>query len=132
MVNPHPMLQMPLDIIREIFEVAARFDPDLSGDLSAVEGVGVRDSSNIKVAFDEEDVLEALPLALLLSSNLPLDIVLTGVRASRSLLDEFVPHTGRIRSLSMLSSLTALVINTAGMITSVPLQLPSVKSCDSL
>ena len=207
-VNPHPMLRMPLDIIREIFEAATRSDPDLPALLTetcqqwralALETPGLW--SNNKVAFDDEDALEALPLALLLSRNLPLDIVLTGVRAPRSLLDEFVPHTGRIRSLevltykqasepfrvlsrtspdgfsrlsrlsiedcrynakpeevvkdsplytlerarlhentldevdlkaveslSMLSSLTALVINAARMTTSVPFQLPSVKS----
>lgn len=54
--------------------------------------------SDIKVASGEEDALEAL---LLLSKGRPLDIVLTGVRAPRRLLDVLILHTGRIRCMEV-------------------------------
>jgi len=106
--KPHPMLRMPLDIIRYIFEVATRSDPDVPALLAETcqewRDLVLETSalwSTIKVVTDDEDALEALRLALLLSRNQPLDIVLTGVRAPRELPDVLVPHIGRIRSLEI-------------------------------
>jgi hypothetical protein len=107
-INPHPMIRMPVEIIREIFEAAARADPDmpllLTMTCMAWKRLAIETSrvwSNIKIDVSNHDMLETLQLSLLLSKNWPLDIAVTGSRASDELLNELAPHAHRIRSLEL-------------------------------
>ena len=107
-VNPHPITRMPEEIVREIFEAAARADPDapvlLTRTCMAWEELVIGTSklwSNIKIDVNNDDTLETLHLSLLLSKNWPLDIAMTGVRASEEILNGLMPHVHRIRALEL-------------------------------
>ena len=88
-INPHPITRMPIGIVCEIFKAAARADPDapllLTMTCKAWKRLVIETSklwSNIRIDVDNDDILEALQLSLLLSKNWPLDIAITGVCAS--------------------------------------------------
>jgi hypothetical protein len=104
-INPHPMIRMPVEIVREIFEAAARADPDmpllLTTTCMAWKRLAIETSrlwSNIK---NDDNMLETLQLSLFLSKNWPLDIAMTGSRAPDELLNELAPHAHRIRALEL-------------------------------
>jgi len=106
--NPHPITRMPVEIIREIFEAAARVDPDASSLLTmtsmAWKKLVIESSkmwSNIRIDVNNDDMLERLQLSLLLSKNWPLDIAITGVCASDEIFNDLIPHVHRIRSLEL-------------------------------
>jgi hypothetical protein len=99
---------MPVEIICEIFEAAARADPDmpllLTSTCMAWKRLAIETSrlwSNIKIDVSNDDMLETLQLSLLLSKNWPLDIAMTGSRAPDELLNELAPHAHRIRALEL-------------------------------
>jgi hypothetical protein len=107
-VNPHPMTRMPVDILCEIFEAAARADPDapllLTMTCKAWERLVIETSklwSDIKIDVDNDDVLESLHLSLLLSKNWPLDIAITGVCATDEIVNDLTSHVHRIRALEL-------------------------------
>jgi len=107
-INPHPMTQMPVDIVCEIFEAAARADPDapllLTMTCEAWKRLVIETSklwSDIRIDVDNDDVLESLHLSLLLSKNWPLDIAITGVCASDEIVNGLTPHVHRIRALEL-------------------------------
>jgi len=107
-INPHPMTRMPVDIICEIFEAAARADPDapllLTMTCEAWKRLVIETSklwSDIRIDVDNDDVLESLHLSLLLSKNSPLDIAITGVCASDEIVNGLTPHVHRIRALEL-------------------------------
>jgi len=107
-INPHPMMRMPVDIVCEIFEAAARADPDapllLTMTCEAWKGLVIETSklwSDIRIDVDNDDVLENLHLSLLLSKNSPLDIAITGVCASDEIVNGLTPHVHRIRALEL-------------------------------
>jgi hypothetical protein len=107
-VNPHPMMRMPVDILCEIFEAAARADPDapllLTMTCKAWESLVIETSklwSDIKIDVDNDDVLENLHLSLLLSKNWPLDIAITGVCATDEIVNDLTSHVHRIRALEI-------------------------------
>jgi len=107
-INPHPMTRMPIDIVCEIFEAAARADPDapllLTMACKAWERLVIGTSklwNDIRIDVDNDDVLESLHLSLLLSKNSPLDITITGVCASDEIVNVLTPHVHRIRALEL-------------------------------
>ena len=107
--NPHPITRMPVEIIREIFEAAARVDPDASTLLTmtcmAWKKLVIETSklwSHIRIDIDSDDMLESLHLSLLLSKNWPLDIAITGICASDEIVNGLIPHVRRIRALELL------------------------------
>jgi hypothetical protein len=107
-INPHPMTRMPVKIVREIFDAAARADPDapllLAMTCMAWKNLVIETSklwSNIKIDLDKDDMLETLHLSLLLSKNWPLDIAMTGVCASGEIVNGLTPHVHRIRALEL-------------------------------
>jgi len=107
-INPHPITRMPVDIICEIFEAAARADPDapllLTMTCEAWKRLVIETSklwSDIRIDVDNDDVLESLHLSLLLSKNWPLDIAITGVCASDEIVNGLTPHVHRIRALEL-------------------------------
>ena len=80
---------MPVDIVCEIFEAAARADPDapflLTMTCEAWKRLVIETPrlwSDIRIDVDDDDELKALHLSLLLSKNWPLDIAIIGVCAS--------------------------------------------------
>jgi len=106
--NPHPITRMPVEIIREIFEAAARDDPDTSPLLTmtcmAWKNLVIETSklwSHIRIDVDNDDMLERLQLSLLLSKNWPLDIAITGICASDEIVNGLIPHVHRIRALGL-------------------------------
>ena len=74
-ISSHSILRMPSDVIRENLKTASGCPIVIDRDLSGMESIGARGSNTIKVTTDDEDDLEALLLALLLSRRRPLDIV---------------------------------------------------------
>jgi len=99
---------MPVEIIREIFEAAARADPDAPALLTmtsiAWKKLVIESSklwSDIRIDGDNDDLLESLHLSLLLSKNWPLDIAITGIRASDEIVNDLIPHVHRIRTLEL-------------------------------
>jgi len=107
-INPHPITRMPVDIICEIFEAAARADPDapllLTMTCEAWKRLVIETSklwSDIRIDVDNDDVLGSLHLSLLLSRNWPLDIAITGVCASDEIVNGLTPHVHRIRALEL-------------------------------
>ena len=107
-INPHPITRMPEEILREIFEAATIADPDTPALLAMtcmawkelVLGTS-RLWSNIKIDVDDSDTLETLLLSLLLSKNWPLDIAMTGARATDGILNALTPNAHRIRALEL-------------------------------
>jgi hypothetical protein len=107
-INPHPITRMPVEIVREIFEAAARADPDTPALLTmtcmAWERLVIETSklwSDIIIDLGKDDMLETLHLSLFLSKNWPLDITITGVCASDELVNGLIPHVHRIRALEL-------------------------------
>jgi len=99
---------MPVDIVCEIFEAAARADPDapllLTMTCEAWKRLAIETSklwSDIRIDVDDDDGLKALHLSLLLSKNWPLDIAITGVCASDEIVNGLTPHVHRIRALEL-------------------------------
>jgi hypothetical protein len=108
MINPHPMTRIPVDILCEIFEAAARADPDapllLTMTCEAWKRLVINTSklwSDIRINVDNDDVLESLHLSLLLSKTWPLDIAITGVCASDEIVNRLTSHVHRIRALEL-------------------------------
>ena len=107
-INPHPITRMPIDIVCEIFESVARADPDapllLTMTCKAWKRLAIETSKlwcDIRVDVDNDDVLEALQLSLLLSKSWPLDIAITGVCASDEIINGISPHVHRIKALEL-------------------------------
>ena len=107
-INPHPMTRMPMEIVREIFEAAARADPDATPLLAmtcmAWKRLVIETSklwSDLRIDVGNDDMLESLHLSLLLSKNWPLDIAITGVCASDEIINSLIPHVHRIRVLEL-------------------------------
>jgi hypothetical protein len=107
-INPHPITRMPVEIVREIFEAAARADPDapslLTMTCTAWEKLVIETSklwSDIIIDLGKDDMLETLHLSLFLSKNWPLDIAITGVCASDEMVNGLIPHVHRIRALEL-------------------------------
>jgi hypothetical protein len=107
-INPHPMTRMPVDIVCEIFEAAARADPDtpflLTMTCEAWKRLVINTSklwSDIRINVDNDDVLESLHLSLLLSKTWPLDIAITGGCASDEIANGLTSHVHRIRALEL-------------------------------
>jgi len=106
---PHPITRIPVEIICEIFEAAARVDPDASPLLTmtcmAWKNL-VNETSklwgDIRIDVHIDDMLESIHLSLLLSKNWPLDIAITSVCASDEIVNGLIPHVHRIRSLELL------------------------------
>ena len=99
---------MPIDIVCEIFEAAARADPDapllLTMTCKAWKRLVIGTSklwSDIKVDVDNDDMFEALQLSLLLSKSWPLDIAITGVCAPDEIINGITPHVHRIKALEL-------------------------------
>ena len=99
---------MPVEVVRAIFEATARADPDamllLTMTCEAWKRLAIETSQswgNIRVDLDRDGVLEVLHLSLLLSKNWPLDIAITGVRASDEIINSLTPHVHRIRTLEL-------------------------------
>jgi len=99
---------MPVDIVCEIFEAAARADPDapllLTMTCEAWKRLVIETSklwSDIRIDVDDDDGLKALHLSLLLSKTSPLDIAITGVCASDEIVNGLTPHVHRIRALEL-------------------------------
>ena len=101
-------MSAPVEIIREIFEAAARADPDVP--LHLLETCTVWRAfvletpsiwSNIYIAVDDDDALKALPVFLLLSKTWRLDVAIFGTRAPRSVVDELINDVHRIRTLEI-------------------------------
>jgi hypothetical protein len=102
------MTRMPVDIVCEIFEATARADPDapllLTMTCEAWKKLVIETSklwSDIRIDVDNDGVLETLHLSLLLSKAWPLDIAITGVRASDEIINGLIPHVHRIRALEL-------------------------------
>jgi len=107
-INPHPITRMPVEIVRAIFEAAARADPDatllLTMTCEAWKRLVIETSklwSDIRFNVSNDDMLETLHLSLLLSKNWPLDISITGVCASDEIVNGLTPHVHRIRALEL-------------------------------
>jgi len=99
---------MPVDIMCEIFEAAARADPDvlllLTMTCEAWKRLVIETSklwSDIRIDVDDDDGLKVLHLSLLLSKTLPLDITITGVCASDEVVNGLTHHVHRIWALEL-------------------------------
>ena len=107
-LNPHPIMRVPLEIVREIFEAAARADPDAP--LHLVETCTAWRSfvletpsiwNNIYIAVDDDDALGALPASLLFSKTHKLDVIIIGTRAPHSVVEKLAQNAHRIRMLDI-------------------------------
>jgi len=101
-------MRVPLDIVREIFEAAARADPDVPLHLletcTAWRALVLDTPSiwkNIHIAVDNDDALKALPAFLLFSKTWKLDVTIIGTRAPESVVDELAQAAHRIRALEI-------------------------------
>jgi len=107
-LNPHPILCLPVEIVKEIFEAAVRADPDAPLHLLetciawrdlVLETPGIW--NNIRIAVDDDDSLKALPASLLFSKTQKLDVMIVGTRAPGSVVDELAQDAHRIRTLEI-------------------------------
>jgi hypothetical protein len=107
-LNPHPIMRVPVEIVREIFEAAARADPDAP--LHLLETcIAWRDFvletpsiwNNIYIAVDDDDSLKAFLASLLFSRTQKLDVTIVGTRAPSSVVDELARDAHRIRTLDI-------------------------------
>jgi len=107
-VNPHPIMRAPVEIVREIFEAAARVDPAAPFQLMEaciawrtfiLETPSIW--NNICVSVDDDDSLKVLPFSLLFSKTRKLDVTIVGTRAPRSVVDGLAPEAHRIRTLDI-------------------------------
>ena len=101
-------MRAPVEIVREIFEAAARADPDdplhLVETCKAWRAFVLESPSiwnNICIAVDDDDSLKALPAFLLFSKTRKLDVTIIGTRAPRSIVDELTHDAHRIRTLEI-------------------------------
>ena len=107
-LNPHPIMRAPVEIVREIFEAAARADPDAPFHLletcTAWRAFVLETPSlwnNIRIVVDDGDSLMALPASLFLSKTQKLDVTIIGTRAPLSVVDELALDAHRIRTLEI-------------------------------
>ena len=101
-------MRVPLEIVREIFEAAARADPNaplhLVETCMAWRAFVLETPSiwkNIYIAVDDDDALKAFPAFLLFSKTRKLDVTIIGTRAPHSVVDELSHHAHRIRTLEI-------------------------------
>ena len=101
-------MRVPVEIVREIFEAAARADPDAPFHLletcTAWRSFVLETPSiwnNIYIAVDDDDALRALPASLLFSKTQKLDVTIIGTRAPRSTVEELAKNAHRIRILDI-------------------------------
>src|SRR5258706_12299670 len=101
-------MRVPVEFVREIFEAAARADPDaplhlLETCTAWISFVLETPSiwNNIYIAVDDDDSLKALPAFLLFSKTQKLDVTIIGTRAPRSVVDELAQDAHRIRTLEI-------------------------------
>jgi len=105
-VHPHPITKVPPDILREIFDTVAHVDPDaplvLLDTCPAWKNLVLETPSiwsNIHIAVDQVEALEALCVFLCFSKGVPLDISLVGGQTPSAVLIDLSSHVNRIRSL---------------------------------
>ena len=101
-------MRIPVEIFREIFEAAARADPNaplhLLETCVAWRAFVLETPSmwnNIHIAVDDDDALKALPASLMLSKTRKLDVTIIGTRAPSSVVDELAKDAHRIRTLEI-------------------------------
>jgi hypothetical protein len=101
-------MRVPVEIVREIFEAAARADPDTPFHLLetcmtwrafVLETPSIW--NNIYIAVDDDDSLKALLASLLFSKTQKLDVTIVGTRAPRLVVDELAQDAHRIRTLDI-------------------------------
>ena len=97
-----------MEIVREIFEAAARADPDaplhLVETCTAWRALVLETPSiwkNIYIAVDDDDALKAFPAFLLFSKSWKLDVTIIGTHAPRSIIDGLFQDAHRIRTLEI-------------------------------
>ena len=107
-LNPHPIMRVPVEILKEIFEAAARADPDaplhLIETCMAWRAIALGTPSiwkNIFVAVDDDDSLKVLPTFLFFSKTQKLDVTIIGTHAPCSVVDELSKDAHRIRALEI-------------------------------
>jgi len=107
-VHPHPITKVPPDVLREIFDAVAHIDPEaplvLSDTCPAWKSLVLETPSiwsNIHIAVDHAEALEALCLFLSFSKGVPLDISLVGAQTPNAVLIDLSSHVNRIRSLDI-------------------------------
>ena len=101
-------MRAPVEIVREIFEAAARADPEVPFHLletcMAWRAFVLQTPSiwkNICIDVDDDDALKALPASLLFSKPQKLDVRIIGTRAPLSVVDELAQDVHRIRTLEI-------------------------------
>jgi len=101
-------MRAPVEIVREIFEAAARADPDAPFHLLetcmtwrafVLETPSIW--NNICIDVDDDDALKALPASLLFSKTQKLDVTIIGTRAPLSVVNELAQDAHRIRALEI-------------------------------
>ena len=101
-------MRAPVEIVKEIFEAAARADPDIP--LHLLETcMAWRDFvletpsiwKNICIAVDDDDSLKAFPSFLFFSKSQKLDVTIIGTRAPSTIVDELARDAHRIRTLEI-------------------------------
>ena len=107
-LNPHPIMRVPVEIVKEIFEAAARVDPDaplhLLDTCMAWKAIVLETPSiwkDIYIAVDDDDSLKALPASLLFSKAQKLDVMIIGTRAPCSVVDVLANEAHRIHTLEI-------------------------------
>ena len=101
-------MRIPVEIVKEIFEAAARADPDaplhLLETCTAWRAFVLETPSlwsNIHIDVDDDDAITALPASLLFSKTQKLDVTIVGTRAPLSVADELAQNAHRIRTLDI-------------------------------
>ena len=101
-------MRVPVEIVREIFEAAARTDPDaplyLLETCTAWRAFVLGTPSlwsNIHIDVDDDDALIALPASLLLSKTQKLDVTIIGTRAPLLVVHKLAQDAHRIRALNI-------------------------------
>ena len=101
-------MRAPVEIVREIFEAAARADPNaplhlletcMAWRAFVLETPSIWNS--IRIDVDDDDSLKALPASLLLSKTQKLDVTIIGTRAPLSVVNELAQEAHRIRTLEI-------------------------------
>ena len=107
-INPHPIMRMPVDILCKIFEMAARADPNapllLMMTCKAWKRLVIETPklwSDIRIDVDNDGALKTLQRSLLWSKNGPLDVAITGKCAPDEIVNGLTPHVHRIRALEL-------------------------------
>ena len=101
-------MRVSVEIVKEIFEAAARADPDaplhLLETCMAWRAFVLETPSlwnNIHIDVDDDDALIALPASLLFSKTQKLDVTIIGTRAPLSVVNELTQDAHRIRTLNI-------------------------------